>query len=214
MTILSRTVRLTAAAILMMVITAAARDERCNDFAPYWSTHARQLSCRGEGPVVITAPNKEATLTVTDENIDVKVRGKTIDQITVMPLLEVAWSPDSHSFFTTESDGGLVGGWYIRVYVLSDGSVREEDFSDTVRKRFQRQVHRLTAEIPNVAGIKWIDGATLLAVAEVPPHSSCRNMGHFSGYAISIKSGRILREYTEKQVRRRWGTTLGGRLAQ
>ena len=202
-------------AVISIVLVGLLRaGQECGDREPYWSTVAEQLSCRGKNPVVVPAPNRQVYLYIDKEFLYVKRGQQAIFKTPVMPLLEVAWSPDSRSFFTTESDGGLVGSWYISVYVLSDRSVRRHDYTGCVRRSFRPFVHCDTAEVPNVAGIAWVDNTTLLVAAEVPPHSSCTNMGQYAGYSISIGAGRILARYSENEVRQRWGTKLGRRLSQ
>jgi hypothetical protein len=121
---------------------------------------------------------------------------------------EVLWSPDSLAFFVTYSDAGAVGTYHVLVYAIDDdGPHRSEPISNG-RKLFRPDC--LTPEHPNVGGIRWgKDSHTLVIGIEVPPHSSCVDMGTFKAYEISLPSGTVLKEYGQLEAKRRFASTLG-----
>lgn len=57
------------------------------------------------------------------------------------------------------------------------------------------------------------DGGGLSVVMDGrrPPHSSCPEMGKIRGYLVEVPSGKIIREYAERDLRARWGWHLGYR---
>jgi hypothetical protein len=81
----------------------------------------------GSESVSVSAPDKRTVVTI--EGIDVLVRrsGKTLPGIegeAILPLAELAWSPDSKAFFITWSEGGSVGQWLTYVYLIEEEKVR------------------------------------------------------------------------------------------
>jgi hypothetical protein len=135
-----------------------------------------------------------------------------IEDAGVNTLAELQWSPDSTAFFITESSGGVVGDWHVIVYLHDGRRVRRVDVSKTVLQSFQKHYRCQEPEVPNVGAVTWLHGAKhLLLVAEVPPHSSCLEMGKIRGYIVDIPTGRIRQEYSEKKLRAHWGVYLGRR---
>lgn len=109
------------------------------------------------------------------------------------PLWEVSWSPDSRVLQVTSSDGGAVGTWNTRFYALSAPShVREIDVSTLVRVAAPK-----FADCPdepadlNVMFVRWSGHGAATVMAQVPPHSSCRNMGERRTFAVSVPDGRV-----------------------
>ncbi len=133
------------------------------------------------------------------------------------PLSEVLWSPDSQALAITWSDGGYVGTWRPRVFLVARGRVQEARVVEEMLKDF---AVRFTCEklgdlkdSANVAVLHWIKGSSkLLLVAEVPNHSSCKDMGSVMGYIVSVPSGKVLQRLSLRQLRAQWGQFLGERL--
>jgi hypothetical protein len=133
----------------------------------------------------------------------------------ISTLAELAWSPDSTAFFITESHGGEVGDWHVSVYVISRGTLRRTSPVGNVMKEFKRHYGCEGPEEPNVGAVKWLDGSKkLLVAAEVPPHSSCPDMGKVGGYVLLVRTGQIVQEFSEKKLRAQWGRYLGRRFAR
>jgi len=134
------------------------------------------------------------------------------------PLGEVLWSGDSQAFAITSSDGGYVGTWRPRVFLIRRGTVRELELHKQVIAEFSLKSF---CEKPgdlrdsaNIVAVRWIAGsAKLLMAAEVPSHSSCRDMGSVTGFIVEVPSGKILERLTWPELRTQWGRYLGERLA-
>ncbi len=123
-----------------------------------------------------------------------------------LPLAELSWASDSTAFFITYSRGGEVGEWRVDVYVIEKESVRWSDVTQEAVKRFKKHYKCYEPEDPNVGAATWVnDSKRLLLITEVPPHSSCPEMGKIRGYLVEVPSGKIIREYAERDLRARWG---------
>ena len=127
------------------------------------------------------------------------------------PLSEVLWSPDSSAFAVTQSNGGWVGSWDIQVFLTDDNTVKRASVTETAKKDAMGKYKCLIPEKPaaneepNTGAVHWLDGSSrLLIVAEVPPHSSCADMGKLFGYVVSIPSGKIVNRYQEGELRQGW----------
>lgn len=134
-----------------------------------------------------------------------------IEDAGINTLAELQWSPDSTALFVTESYGGVVGDWHATVYLVEGSSIHRLNVTKEVVNSFKKHYHCKEPEEPNVGAIKWLNGAKLLLVAEVPPHSSCPEMGEIRGYIVEIPTGEILQEFDEKRLRTGWGDYLGKR---
>ena len=100
----------------------------------------------------------------------------------------------------------------MEVYVIEKESIRWSDVTQEAVKRFRKLYKCREPEDPNVGAATWVKGSEqLLLITEVPPHSSCPEMGKIRGYLVEVPSGKIIREYAEGDVRARWGWHLGYR---
>lgn len=133
-------------------------------------------------------------------------------------LSEILWSPDSSAFAITRSDGGWVGSWDVEVFFFPAGGLKKTDVSAQA-KRDAQSLYKCGSsdepgnEEPNIGAVQWIAGSSeLLIVAEVPPHSSCPEMGKLFGYIVSVPSGKIIRRFDEQQLKASWGSLFGERL--
>ena len=137
------------------------------------------------------------------------------EQKGISTLAELAWSPDSRAFFITESYGGAVGDWHVWIYVIQGATLRFHHVTQEVVKQFKKHYQCEEPEEPNVGAVTWVkDSAQLLVVAEVPPHSTCPEMGKVRGYIVEVPTGKIVEEFDQKELRARWGRYLGQRFAK
>jgi hypothetical protein len=121
---------------------------------------------------------------------------------------EVAWSPDSSSFFVTYSDGGAVGLYHVLVYSIDKAGLHS---AEPIRNgsRLLRTTC-FTPEDPNLGAIRWgTDSKSLLIAAEVPPHSNCALMGTFRAVEIAVPGGKVLKAYNQLEAKRVFGEILG-----
>jgi len=60
-----------------------------------------------------------------------------------------------------------------------------------------------------VAAVKWLESSRkLLVAAEIIGHTNCDSMGTFRGFVVDIPSGRVLRSYTQIEVKQLFGPDL------
>lgn len=173
--------------------------------------------------IVVKSPSGQYAIAVTVKDVsEVKLTDLTNQKIVgAFPLMslslsELLWSPNERTFALTQSDGGWVGTWILSIGQISDkgtlsflnkiDKVALTDFKKTIMPK------DCADEYPNFAAVAWIDPDKLLIVGEVPPHSSCKNMGVFFGYVIEIPSGKILNRIDENKLNNEWNVQLGTRL--
>ncbi len=133
-------------------------------------------------------------------------------------LSEVLWSPDSIAFAVTSSFGGYVGDWHVRVYLIKGNRVTGLKVTTPAQRDAMRR-YRCNPSQPNeppeFGALAWQNGSRkLLIAAQVPPHSSCPDMGKLFGYVVSVPDGHILIRLSEAQIRTEYGPLLGARLAR
>jgi len=139
--------------------------------------------------------------------------GKTyagIEGVEFSSLSELLWSEDSSAFTVTSSDGGWVGGWSVEVFLIKYSQIERVDVSSQAKKDVMRryQCDEPQNEEPNLVAVAWREGSSqLLLVAQVPPHSSCREMGKLFGYIVSVPSGKIVERFSEARLRNEWEST-------
>jgi hypothetical protein len=165
----------------------------------------------------VLAPDGQVEFRIHDtEGYVIRGSDRRSEPIGVQSLAEVLWAADSTAFALTESDGGLIGTWSVTVYnVAKPGITRLTAADAAVRADYRQRVmkHACPDEVPNVAAVSWVHGSKQLAlVAEVPPHSSCRQMGRIYGYVVRLPSGYIVRRLSTAEVRSAWRKDLGSRL--
>lgn len=181
-----------------------------------WGARAVLLSTASTA--VTTAPDGVKTLAVRDSQLSVRISRHPVTSdskpILINNLAEILWAPDSNGFAITDSDGGLVGTWSVRLYLTVGNRLREVRVTDQVRNDFQSREGGCREEVPNVGAIGWPKPDKLLVVAEAPPHSSCRDMGTFKGYELSVPSGHLLRTFDASALRSCCAEFLGPRFTE
>ncbi len=121
---------------------------------------------------------------------------------------EAAWAPDSSSFFVTYSDAGAVGTYHVVIYRVDDEGLHSHEPIPNGRTIFPP--YCLDPEIPNVGAVRWGSGSSTIVIAvEVPPHSSCADMGTFRAFEISLPDARVLRQYGQLETKRLFWPSLG-----
>ena len=153
-----------------------------------------------------------------EENVLLVVNvGKQTFQADIGPGVgsEILWSDDSKAFVVTTSDAGLNGMYRTIVYFIDDMALRKIDVTGVVVRAFGHPVQCGWPELPNVAGIKWLEGSRrLLVAAEIVHHSVCDSFGTFRIYELGIPDKKIVRSYSQLEAKRLFGTDLGGELKQ
>lgn len=130
------------------------------------------------------------------------------------PNTELLWAPDSRSLAVTADDGGATGTYELTLLVKKPKGRhwREIDVSRPVAELFAPRMRCDDDEIPNVAAVGWTSGKRVIVVAQVPPHSSCRNMGMIAGYIVDADTGEPLMDVSLETLRKRYGAMLGTEL--
>lgn len=190
-------------------------ETRCSGI---WSIQGKPLYVGDPfNPATLQAPSGSASLNATSDGLSFRFGHKNAIPLDVMinpPLMEAIWAPDSRGFAINVSDGGLVGTWESFVFTIGDDGVPILlSVHKTIRKVLAATLRCEPKEIANVGFVIWLAGGKeALMVAEVPPHSSCQNMGSIFGFRIVIDSGHVVERISESLVRRRWAGWLGCRI--
>jgi hypothetical protein len=108
----------------------------------------------------------------------------------------------------TYSDGGAIGGYHVRVFLIEGYGVRDVSkcIDDAVADFKAR--HYCNTRRNNVSALKWIRGS-LLILTEVYPTGDCGpDLGHLEGYLASVPQGKILEHMTLNQLKHYPGVCL------
>jgi hypothetical protein len=210
-----------ARAFLLLTILGAAPIEA----APF-ARHGIKVTdiYGGIRPKTITGPDgrTRAVARFTDWRRDGKDRftvflGGQDHDFPAGPNAELLWAPDSRAIAVTADDGGAAGTYEASVLIKGVKGRRwrwrRVDFSQRIATLFKPRMHCDDDEIPNVGAVGWTSGKRLIAVAQVPPHSSCANMGFVAGYIVDVPSGDVLMDIDLRTLRERYGRMLGSSLA-
>lgn len=178
-----------------------------------WAASGTLLGSQQEASV--PAPNGLLSIGQVQDEVPVFVSGGTstrLKEILSPPFLtEVLWSPKSDAFVLNSSDGGLVGTWDGYVYFVGKGSrLSRRTLRSLIRPLLRGWPQ--CPEVPNVGASGWLSEAhKLLVVAEVPPHSSCRNMGAILGFKVDVVSWKVEQRIPENDLRSSFRAILGPR---
>jgi hypothetical protein len=109
-----------------------------------------------------------------------------------------------------------LSGWDVDIFeVNSAGQVLRFKVSELIRSAARSFPVCDAPEDVNVALVSWSPQADIaLLVAEVPPHSSCKNMGALRGFRIALMSKKILEVMPEPVLRRKWAHIMGEKLSK
>jgi hypothetical protein len=114
----------------------------------------------------------------------------------------VKWSPDSKAFYVMWSDGGAIGGYHVRVFIVSNDQATESPAPKNVAADFA-QHHYCKTRGNNLYAVRWKEGRKqLLLQPSVYPTSDCgKEMGFASGYLVDTETGEIKERYTAEQMK-------------
>lgn len=200
--------------VLLMSISCSS-ETRSSDQVT-WSEQAHSISYQDRHRLIrVCSPDSSKIVIIDDMNLAVTVQGDTVpgtDDIGVSTLAELSWAENSKGFFITESLGGATGEWRVTAFLIRNGEVHRMDIAENAINEFKKTYECKKAEEPNIFGITWMNGTErILLVAQVPPHSSCPEMGNLMGYIVSVTSGDIIEEIDQKELLSEWKGHLGER---
>lgn len=108
----------------------------------------------------------------------------------------------------TYSDGGAIGGFHVRVFLIDGNGVKDVSRSIDGAVADFKSHHYCKTRGNNVTGLKWIRGSLLL-LTEVYPTGDCgSDLGHIEGYLVSVPEGKILEHFTLNQLKHYPGICL------
>jgi len=115
----------------------------------------------------------------------------------------VRWSPDSRAFFLMWSNGGMIGGYDVRIFRISSDAVREIFPLGLAEKEFKSE-HKCPARGINVFAVRWLEGSDrLMIAAQVYPTSDCgEEMGFTQGFTIHLDDGAIIERQSADAIER------------
>jgi len=209
--------------VLVLIATAVGKERYSCPAAIHtlYSRNAISLDSASQHTVRVISPDGKKTLlarTVEDpKNQDelqirytVKFAGKTFQTRLYGFNGEAAWSPDSHAFAVTQTEGG--GGLGSRVYIfyVDESGLRKLDVSLPIEKDFGNPVKCEVAVPPNTGFVAWkADSSTLLVAAEVVPVSICHCMGTYRVYEVGLPARTILKTYSQTEAKHQFWDLLG-----
>ena len=162
----------------------------------------------------VLSPDKNWKSTIGDHFLTLTAKKNSIKNKTLLDgIAEIGWASDSSALFLTQSDGGLVGSWYVRIIQMKDQRQKEIDITKQAAKDYYKHISKCPDEEPNIVALGWLEGSRkLLVVAETPNHSSCPDMGNIAGYLVAVPSGKILRKYNKQELKTNFENFMGPRL--
>jgi hypothetical protein len=115
------------------------------------------------------------------------------------------WAPDSRAFYLMWSNGGMIGGYSVRVFRIAGNRVMEVPATEQAERDFAR-AHYCQSRGNNVFAINWLGGSdSLLIATQVYPTGDCgKDMGLYGGYEVRVDDGSIVRRYSEKELKSVW----------
>jgi hypothetical protein len=185
-----------------------------------WSNEAVDLSSvRSKAPyetrdIRVVSPDRQKTARIVKDQWWIEIGGVKFSlgtkKSSILYPAEFAWAPNSRALYITEG-AGYTTGYRVDIYRLENNKLRtEHDVNHTVQREFERRHKCAEGQLPNVAGVHWMDDSQhLLLVAEEPPLGICPDMDYFGGYLISVGDGRIVERYSPEAMEDRWKDVLG-----
>jgi hypothetical protein len=175
-----------------------------------WSSEGIAMAQAGQR---IRSPDGKHFLNVKPEGVwveDSAGASRPIKAFVDPALTEIVWSPDSTRVAFSVSDGGMVGTW---ATVVSDLSVTSGQDIELTPEVLNAGPFAQCPEAPNLGVVGWLDGGEqLLLVEEVPPHSSCQNMGALRGYKYNMTTRKVSETLPKQTLLQHHAASLGCRL--
>jgi hypothetical protein len=164
--------------------------------------------------VTIPGPRELTLRANADARFDVGRNGRSLYQFRVKdfynPHGKILWSHDGTAFAIDYSDGGAIGVFHVRVFLVRGDTI--VDATDAIRPAVDafKSRHFCKSRGNNVTALKWVtDSRDLLLMTDVYPTSDCgAELGHTEGYVVSVPAGTIESHLTLDQLKRYPGICL------
>lgn len=115
------------------------------------------------------------------------------------------WAPDSQAFYLMWSNGGAIGGYEVRAFRIVNDRVADLPLAKPAEADFAKR-HPCAARGSNTFAVRWTEGSQeLLLALQMYPTGDCgQEAGLYAGYLVRGTDGRILRRYSEAQLKAVW----------
>jgi hypothetical protein len=167
----------------------------------------------GLPPRTIPAPRGTAAIRVVEDKVVVEGKGgeHALEGVSTLPNPEILWAPDGRAFTVTDSAQGVVGWWRTHLYLLDENDKPvAQDVGALVAPWYKTFATCKYHENANFFAGAWLDGGQeLLIVIAAPDHSTCTNMGQFSGLRVSLPRWIVAEAIPEQDLVNRYGDKLG-----
>lgn len=208
--------RIVAIIVCEMSIVGGACGASLEPGSGIWSQSDVKPAENSDPAGVAKSPDRKYLIRNSAAGLELFVKDKgsaLLDIVATDPLWEVVWPRSTRYFAINASDGGAVGTWETFAFKLAGtGKLVAFPVNKLVLAAAKSVPLCDSPEDPNISTVGWSkDGNTAFVLAEVPPHSSCRNMGEIRGFEVSVKESRIVKQLSEREVRHRWFVLLGCR---
>ena len=156
------------------------------------------------------APGNEASIHLGEGGSTLKARRSVMSIEGIFAnvnLAEVGWSPRLHGVFLNASDGGEVGTWGTRAFVIESGKARELPVA-----RLLKTAKALTSDCDdlNVMSVAWLEEErALLVLEQVPNSSGCSNMNRAALFVVDVATGKVREKLSPEAARTRYARFLG-----
>ena len=126
---------------------------------------------------------------------------KTIQLEDLSAATFVKWSPDSNGVYLMWSDGGAIGGYHVRAFVVEPDDAAESPAPKTVAADFAKH-HYCKTRGNNLYAVRWVNGSKQLRLRpEVYPTSDCGPETALSAeYLVRTVDGKIVERGEVKEM--------------
>jgi hypothetical protein len=174
-------------------------------------------------PLSVSSPNQRSRVTAHyiespngDEHVLLDVSGAVGKmQLDIGPGIdsELLWAPDSRAFFVTTSDEGANGSYHLLVVDVFDGKLQSKEIAALIYREFGQPFRCVTPELPNVAGIGWVENSHHVWVAaDVVNHSNCDSSGTFKAYEVDPAKMAVEQTLDQLSAKHQLSSMLGKEL--
>lgn len=136
----------------------------------------------------------------------VRRRARTVFTFQVDDLssnAEILRSPDGKAFALSYSDGGAIGRFHVRLFLINGDKVTDTSHAIQPAVDDFNSRHFCESRGNSVTALKWLDKSSdIVLLTEVYPTGDCGpDLGHAEGYIVSLPGGKIKRHMTLNQLK-------------